>query len=465
MTEEHKAEKEYEPEKERRPEKEIKLKQIYKLWWPLAMSWLMMSLQRPLLAAVIARLPKARLNLAAYGGVIQPIRTLILAPGTMLLAASTALCKDLATYKKLYRFMMIMSAILTGIMALVAFTPLFNLVTVNILGTPEELLQLARWGLMISIPIGWGVAYRRFQQGVLIRNGFSGAVMAGTVIRLSGFALIMFAGYLIRTIPGTVVEAIAMVFGVWAEAVFAHVRVQPVLRNQVRHAPPGEPLTWRAFFNFYIPLVFTSLLNMIWSPISSAGINRMPRAVDSLAVLPVINGLAYLFRSFGLGLNEVVVTLLGRAGAPAKLRQFSLYVALITTGIFMVVTLTPIADFWFADVSALSPDLAQLAKSAILIAVPLPALSVLRSWSQGTLLFGRKTRGISEAIVVSLITLVVVLWGGVRWGEAPGIYIGVAGLMAANLTQALWLLLRSRPVLVNIAQKDRARSKSLQASG
>jgi len=48
----------------------LKFKAIFRLWWPLAVSWLMMSLQRPLMAAVIARLPDARLNLAAYGGVI-----------------------------------------------------------------------------------------------------------------------------------------------------------------------------------------------------------------------------------------------------------------------------------------------------------------------------------------------------------------------------------------------------------
>lgn len=426
---------------------DLSFQQIFRTWWPLALSWMMMSIESPLLAAVIARLPDARLNLAATGGIVSPIRSVIMSPVTMLLSASTALSKDWASYMKLYRFMMILGASLTLLVALVAFTPLFNVVVEDILGAPAELYQLGRWGLMLSVPVGWGVAYRRFHQGVLIRNGLSSAIMGGTIIRISGYALVLLAGYLIHTIPGTVVEAAALLTGVWGEAIYTGIRVRPVLRYQVKTAPPAEPLTWRGFFSFYIPLVFTSLLNMVWSPVSSAAISRMPRAIDSLAVLPVTNGLVFLFRSFGLALNEVVVTLLDRPNAIKKLRQFSWFVALSTSLLFMLMVLTPLSSLWFEKISGLQPVLADLAKSAILISIPLPALSVMRSWSQGILLFKRKTRGISEAIVISLVSLVVVLWGGVTWGQVAGIYVGVTGLMIANLSQAAWLWRSSRPML------------------
>ena len=427
------------------------------------MSWMMMSVEGPLLSAVIARLPDARLNLAAYGGIVSPIRSLIMSPVMMLLSASTALCRDWATYRKLYRFMMLLSAGLTVLVALVAYTPLFFFVAEDLLGAPPELHQLARWGLMISVPVGWGVAYRRFHQGILIRNGFSNAIMGGTVIRISGYAGILLLGYLIGTLPGTVVEAIALVIGIWGEAIYTGLRVRPVLRYQVKPAPPAEPLTWRSFFAFYIPLVFTSLFNMIWSPISSASMARMPRPIDSLAVMPVINGLTFLFRSFGLALNEVVVSLLDRPRAVQMLRRFVLYVAISTTALFMLMVLTPLSGLWFEKVSALSPPLALLAQTAILLAIPLPAVGALRSWSQGALLFGRKTRGISEAIVVSLVTLVIVLWAGVSWGRVAGAYVGVAGLMIANLTQTLWLWLRSRPLIASLAA--RPEESAPQAAG
>lgn len=433
--------------------RELSYHQIFKTWWPLAVSWMMMSLESTMLTAVVARLPEARLSLAASGGIMQPIRQLMMSPVTMLLSASVALVRDWATYKKLYRFMMILSGTMTALVALVAFTPLYYFIADDILGAPAELYQMARWGLMISVPVGWGVAYRRLHQGILIRNGFSNAIMRGTFIRLGGYALVLLAGYIIHDIPGTVVEASALVIGIWAEAIYTGIRVRPVLRYQVKPAPPVEPLTWRAFFAFYIPLVFTSLLNMIWSPISSAAISRMPRAIDSLAVLPVVNALISLFRSFGLALNEVTVTLLDKPLASIRIKKFALYVGTTTTILFCLIALTPLSDIWFTKVTGLIPSLTELGKIALILAIPLPGLSVIRSWSQGILLFGRQTRSISEAMVLSLLALVSVVSIGVVWGQTPGIYFGVVGLMAGNISQAVWLWNKSRVVLIDIEKK------------
>ena len=42
-------------------------RKIARFWLPLAAMWILMALEQPLLSAVIARLPAAALNLAAYG--------------------------------------------------------------------------------------------------------------------------------------------------------------------------------------------------------------------------------------------------------------------------------------------------------------------------------------------------------------------------------------------------------------
>jgi hypothetical protein len=48
-------------------------RKIFATWWPLAASWILMSLELPALSAVIARLPNPDINLAAYGGVVFPL--------------------------------------------------------------------------------------------------------------------------------------------------------------------------------------------------------------------------------------------------------------------------------------------------------------------------------------------------------------------------------------------------------
>jgi hypothetical protein len=80
--------------------------------------------------------------------------------------------------------------------------------------------------------------------------------------------------------------------------------VQPILRNQLRYAPAVEPaLTFRAMMDFYIPLAMTSLLFLIVQPMGSAALSRMPNALTSLAVWPVIAGVSFLTCSPGIAYN------------------------------------------------------------------------------------------------------------------------------------------------------------------
>ena len=58
-------------------------KSIFLFWLPLAATWIMMSVEGPFLAAVIARLPEPRFNLAAYG-VAFAFALLIEAPKTQI---------------------------------------------------------------------------------------------------------------------------------------------------------------------------------------------------------------------------------------------------------------------------------------------------------------------------------------------------------------------------------------------
>jgi hypothetical protein len=424
------------------------VRRIIETWWPLAASWLLMSAEVPALSAVVARLPQPVINLAAYGGVVYPLALIIESPIIMLLAASTALSKDWASYLKIRRFMMLTSALLTVVHLLVVLTPLYYVVVKVLIAAPPEIIEPARIGLLIMTPWTWSIAYRRFNQGVLIRFGHSRAVGTGTVVRLSAETLVLVAGYMHGHISGIVVATSAAIAGVCCEALYVGARVRPVLAEEVRLAPQVSPaLTFHAFRHFYTPLVLTSLLSLLAQPIGSSAISRMPDPLPSLAVWPVVTGLIFLLRSLGVALNEVVVALLDEAGSVGNLRRFALWLAAVSTLILLTIAATPLATFWFSRVAALPPDLALLAQRGLWFGLLIPALAVFQSWYQGALLHGRRTSGISEAVVVYLIASVVVFGAGIVYGQVAGLYIGLLALLASNLAQTIWLGYRGRPAL------------------
>ncbi len=422
----------------------ISLRKIFLTWWPLALSWFLMALELPALSAIVARLPNPKINLAAYGGIVFPLALIIEAPIIMLLAASTALSKDWKSYQKIRKFMHTTSAILTGLHILIVITPLYKFLVEKIIGSPQEIINPARIGLAIMLPWTWAVAYRRFNQGVLIRFGHSVTVGKGTLIRLTADIAVLTIGYLIKTIPGIVVATSAVAAGVLSEAIYIGIKVRPVLKNQLKPLPDVSPeLSKKVFLNYYIPLALTSLITLLSQPIISSALSRMPQALDSLAVWPVISGMLFMFRSVGVAYNEVVVTLLEKPNSFANLRKFALILVLVTSSLLLLITVSPLSTIWFENISALPPALVQLANTALWFSLLIPGATAFQSWYQGIILISGKTRGIPEAVFFFLFVTLIVYYFGIFQDKIPGLYIGTLGFSLGMGCQAAWLTFRS----------------------
>ena len=420
---------------------------VIRLWAPLAASWVLMAVELPMLTAVVARLPDPTVHLAAYGSIVFPISLVVEGPIIMLLAASTALCTYERAYRQLHRFMMVASFSLTLLHMAIAFTPLYEFVAVTIMGAPEEILESGRLGLQIMTPWTWSIAYRRFHQGVLIRHERSREVTFGTLVRLFANAATLFIGYKLG-LSGIVVGATAIAAGVVIEAIYIGWRVQPVLRERVFTAPAtGTPLTLRSFLHFYIPLALTPVITLMIQPIGAAAMNRMPLALDSLAAWPAVHGLVFITRSMGMAYNEVVVSLAGEPGSTAALKRFQTWLIIGTMLLLAALALTPLAGFWFSTLSHLPAELVILSTLAIALAIPMPGYAVLQSWYQGALVKARKTKPITEAVLLYFALSSGLLAIGIAWQKTAGIYWALGSFVLAGCAQTTWLWWRSRKVL------------------
>ena len=133
-----------------------------------------------------------------------------------------------------------------------------------------------------------------------------------------------------------------------------------------------QTLTFRAFSSFYIPLSLTQILFTLAAPITCASLSRMPHALESLALWPVVSGLVFLIRSAGVSYNEVVVALLEKKGSASSLRRFAIRLSVLTSSLLLVMAATPLSRFWFERFSGLTPLLAQLARYSLWSAILIP---------------------------------------------------------------------------------------------
>jgi len=418
----------------------VSQRRILETWWPLAASWMLMGLELPMLSAVVARLDEPAANLAAMGAIVVPLALLVESPIIMLLAASTALSRDWVSYRKLQRFAHGAGFVLTLVHVAVAFTPLYDVVVADLLRAPIETHEPGRLGLQILTPWTWSIAARRFNQGILIRFGRSRAVGLGTAVRLVSNALVLLVGYLLRWSPGTLVAAIGLSVGVLTESAYIALKVRS-LRPALGRAETVHPaLTLAAFLRFYTPLAMTSLLHLLMEPVGAAALGRMPRALDSLAVWPVVYGLTFVAQSLGIAYNEVVVALVGEPGGRAGLRRFARVLTFLGASPLALMALVPaLSALWFGTVTGLPQELALLAHQGLVFALPLPCLVVWHSWFQGILVHSGRTRGIPESVGLFLATASSVAFAGVAWGRTTGLFVALTAVVVGGVVQALWL--------------------------
>jgi hypothetical protein len=415
-------------------------RKIFLFWGPLALTWLMMALEQPFLIAFIARLNDAKFNLAAFG-IAGSFAMLIEAPIIMLLSASTALVSGRNSYRKLKKFTDILNASITGIHLIVIIPPFFNFIAVDIMEVPENVARLAYTALVIFIPWSASIGYRRFYQGILIRKGLTRMVTYGTLVRFSVIAIVGLILFL-AGFPGAYVGAAAMSAAVVLEAIATRIMVSGTLKEVLgRKDPENSSLSLNVVARFYAPLAMTSVLSMGIHPFVTFFLSRSYMAVESLAVLPVVGSLVFIFRSVGLSYQEVNIALLGRGKHNFDiLRSYAISLGAAVTLLISVVAFSPLADIWFINISGLSVELADLSYLPLKIMILLPALTLIMSFQRSTLVLGGKTGPISVSTAIELVVIVLVLFICIGIFNITGVVAAAISFVAGRIISTMYLL-------------------------
>lgn len=402
-------------------------------WLPLAATWLMMAVEGPYIAAIVARMPEAAHSLAAYG-VATALAWLIESPIMMLLSAAVALVHGRASYLALRRFAFALNGVVTLGMIVLAIPPVFRFVGETLIGLPSDISELAHVATTIMIPWPAAIGYRRFYQGILVKHHLTRRVAYGTVVRLTMMSATAAALAFTTMLPGSVIGAIALLSGVVAEAAvsrwMAHALVADVMTRD-EEPQTGSLLTMRDIARFYFPLALTSMLSMALGPLVTFGLGRGRAPIESLAVWPVVQATAFIFRSGGVAFQEVGIALRDRV-----VGRTGILLGICASAAIALLAFTPAEAWWFQSVSGLSPSLASFAIAPIRILVLLPFLEYLLSVQRAGWIVAHRTGVVTIATVIEGAGLACMLFATVgplsMIGAVGGAIAMIAGRLAAN---------------------------------
>jgi hypothetical protein len=421
-------------------------RRIFLFWLPLAASWLLMGTEMPIVNAALARLSEAQRMIAAFG-IVGSLSLAIESPVIMLLATSTALARSPQNYALLRRFVQHLMLATTVVHFLVGWTPLFDVIVRDWMQVPASIVEPVRLGMRLMVFWSAAIAWRRFQQGVLIRFGQTRFVGQGTLVRLVasvGLAMLLAVS---GRVPGIAVGTLGLTFGVLVEAAYAHLAARRLVAAKFGpHAPLTAPdLTYAELVRFHAPLAASTLLYLLAQPLVAAALARLPNPEAVLAAWPVTAGLLFISRSVALALPEVIIALIDERDSRAELRQFSLRLGVILTVILALVSFTPLAHFYFRTLIGISEALASLAVVGGQVGVVLPLIIAWQSWLRGQLTAQRATPAITAAMIANMLSMALILVVGVAL-RAPGVALAAVALTISTAVETISLALALRRI-------------------
>jgi O-antigen/teichoic acid export membrane protein len=416
----------------------LTLKSIFIFWLPLSLTWLMMSLEGPFIAAVIARLIEPKFNLAAYG-VAFSFALIAESPIIMIMSASTKLVKSNNTYKKLKNFTFTLNGIITLIMLTGLLPPVFDFITLNLIGLPKEVAILTYKASFVLLPWPAAIGFRRFYQGILISSNKTKFVALGTAVRLISMATTALILYHLHITTGAVTGALSLSVGVSLEAIATYLMSVNSIKNLIS-SNNTESISYLQIVKFYYPLAITSILALGVHPIVTFFLSKSRLPVESLAVLPVVNSLVFIFRSMGLSYQEVGIALIGNNFENLKkLKQFALILGISSSLALSIIAFSPLSKLWFHNISGLSELLTSIAITPTKIMVLFPALSVLISWQRSILVSSKNTKPITMASVLEISGIVFGLFITIKYFNLIGVTAAAISFLTGRTFANLYL--------------------------
>ena len=423
---------------------------LFRMWLPMAATWLMMSMEGLLVAALVGRLPDATVNLAAYG-VAFAFALIIESPIIMLLSASTALCSDRQAFQALRRFGAALNLGITALLVVWVLSPVYPWMATELMQLDPAVAELSRLALLVLIPWPAAIGYRRFYQGILIRHGHTRRVAYGTGVRFAGMAVTAFLLY-DSEIPGALIGSAALSVAVLVEAVATRWMVASGLRKVLRTPHEGDPLTTRQILHFYIPLLVSSVIALAIHPLVNLFLGHSRLALESLATYPVVAALSFVFRSMGLSFQEVAIaTMDGTRDRIRELIRFAVGLGLVASALQGLIAFTPLAGLWFGGVNGLTGGLVDLSVEALQVLILMPMASVLLAFCRALLVWAGETRAITWAGFIETAAVVAILWVLIQpWGMI-GVFAASWATLLSRFVDLAALYRWSAPVVRRLA--------------
>ncbi len=387
---------------------DLRTKHLLLFWINLALMWLIMGLEMPIVNATIARLPNAKENLASFG-VAFSIALIIEGPIIQFLSLAAAKSRCQKNYKMILKFAHILNFGLMGVHGIIAIPPIYYGLVEGVMNIPSDIAQQSWRPFLFMLFWTPAIGYRRLWQGILLAHNKSKYLPFTMAMRILAVTIGLIALVSINMFTGAEVAAIALSFSVCMGMVATALVVKKTVT--IPQDPTIPLLSWKELLSFYIPLGISSFISMANRPVIAWGISLFPKTLESLATWPVVLSFVYLFQSLTSALQEMTIVLVKSPASQRIVHRFSLQLSIVISGFYLMVAFTPIGTWYMATVQGLSSELLPFTTLPLMILSFSPLLTGVICWLRGYNILRGNTRIVAIEGAIFVGGLFISFWG------------------------------------------------------
>ncbi len=425
---------------------EVSPRGFARFYLPLVATSYLLTATNPLLAAALARTSDPATALAGYG-VAFALIGVIYAPLLVVQQVAAQRLLSVGDLAPVRRFTVAVGLLLSGLAALIAFTPAGVFVFEQLVGVHDTILDEAMSAMTVLWPVPALTGVRALHQGRLVAGHRTGPIAAATGARAGVLAVVAFG--LTTTPVGAWLGGVAFTAGLAAEALYVTFAQAPTPTVPERGELESEGED--RLLSFSTPLMVNVVLWWSTPLIINSVLARTPEPDCSIAAFTVVEAVAWFLTAPVGQLQHASLALVDCRAAHRRVRIYAGGLAVAVTLFLGILAIPAIREAILWTGFRLDPSLLEPAGLAFPVAALYPVLYGHRQYYQGLFVrvgcTGLIGRGAVLRIVVILAAAPLLLGPMGANGARLGVTLAIVGLLAEAVFLEVMARLRALPRL------------------
>ncbi len=397
---------------------------------PLGLSASLVTFSHMIINGTLTRGNNAEIIIASYV-VAMSLFGITERLGVLLRNACSALVRDKVSF---HAMSTVSAYVVLGLMlaaASIAFTPIGKWIFSTFFGADQSMISEIISVYQVLIFVTFFSAIRCLFQGVIILNRQTKWLTIGMIIRL--VVMYLLSLYFIET--GNInarTGAIIFLSGMMVESLISFLEGRVLVKKMVDKDPTHSIRTKKQIFQFYHPLILSSLIIVMVGPVINSFLGKTNEIELAIASYAIALSITQLFLSFFTYTHQIVLTF--HKDHPQKVQQFTFMIGFIPTLILAVFCFSPIGPFFIEHVLGANDRLVTSSLDCLYVFMLMTLAFPFIDYCNGLLMVKKQTKIMvysqSTNLIFTFLVLLIISTVFPHWNGRIGAIAQSVGMLS-----------------------------------